>query len=57
MCNLRPALTLQEMGGWSDARMVRTYTHLAARHLLAHANAIQVPGTIQGTKNRRKHLK
>lgn len=44
-----PELALQEMGGWSDPRMVRNYTHLAARHLLTHANAIRVPGTLQGT--------
>jgi len=30
---------LQALGGWKDARMVRTYTHLAAVDLLDHANA------------------
>ena len=38
-----PALALQAMGGWRDRRMVDRYTHLAAAHLLEHANAIRVP--------------
>ena len=29
--------------GHNDARMVRTYTHLAAIDLLDHANAIRLP--------------
>lgn len=45
-----PDRALQEMGGWSDARMVRTYTHLAAQHLLAHANAVQVPAANEPPK-------
>ena len=38
-----PAIVLQALGGWKDARMVRTYTHLAALDLLDHANAIRLP--------------
>ena len=38
-----PGLTLQALGGWRDARMVRHYTHLAGLDLMAHANAIRVP--------------
>jgi Phage integrase family len=38
-----PAIVLQALGGWKDARMVRTYTHLAAVDLLDHANAIRLP--------------
>jgi hypothetical protein len=38
-----PAIVLQVLGGWKDARMVRTYTHLAALDLLDHANAIRLP--------------
>jgi hypothetical protein len=34
---------LQALGGWKDARIVRTYTHLAALDLLNHANAIRLP--------------
>jgi hypothetical protein len=35
-----PAIVLQALGGWKDAR---TYTHLAALDLLDHANAIRLP--------------
>lgn len=38
-----PAQILQAMGGWSDRRMVDRYTHLAAQHLLGHANAFVIP--------------
>jgi hypothetical protein len=38
-----PAIVLQALGGWKDARMVRTYTNLAAIDLLDHANAIRLP--------------
>ena len=45
-----PALVLQTLGGWRDARMVRTYTHLAATDLMQHAKSIRLPTvTIQGT--------
>jgi len=44
-----PDFELQEMGGWSDARMLKIYAHLAGQHLLKHANAITVPGTTKGT--------
>jgi hypothetical protein len=33
----------EALGGWKDARMVWTYTHLAAIDLLDHANAIGLP--------------
>jgi len=42
-----PGLTLQTLGGWHDGRMVRHYTHLAGRDLLAHANAIRVPQIVR----------
>ncbi len=35
-----PFNALQEMGGWESAEMVRRYAHLAAEHLLEHANRI-----------------
>lgn len=38
-----PDFELQQMGGWADGRMLRTYAHLAASHLLPHANAVRVP--------------
>ena len=41
-----PAIVLQALGGWKDARMVRTYTHLAAVDLLDHANAIRLPSAL-----------
>jgi len=44
-----PDFELQEMGGWSDARMVKVYAKMAGQHLLKHANAINVPGTTRGT--------
>lgn len=44
-----PDFELQQMGGWSDARMLRVYAHVAAQHLVRHANAITVPRTTQGT--------
>lgn len=44
-----PDLELQQMGGWSDSRMLRVYAHLAAEHLLEHAERIDVQGTAQGT--------
>ena len=40
-----PTIVLQALGGWKDARMVRTYTHLAAVDLLDYANAIRLPAT------------
>ena len=45
-----PDFELQQMGGWSDSRMLRVYAHLAAEQLLAHADRITVPSAPQGTK-------
>jgi predicted metal-binding membrane protein len=39
----KPAIVLQALGGWKDARIVRTYTHLAEIELVDHANAIRLP--------------
>lgn len=33
-----PLHVLQELGGWSDASMVRKYAHLSASHLAAFAD-------------------
>lgn len=35
-----PVAALQEMGGWSDVRMVRRYAHLAPEHLQPYAERI-----------------
>lgn len=37
-----PLHVLQELGGWSDASMVRKYAHLSANHLMEYAD--QLPG-------------
>jgi len=42
-----PLHVLQELGGWSDASMVRKYAHLSANHLMEYAD--QLPGVSQGT--------
>jgi integrase len=39
-----PLGVLQELGGWSDIRMVQRYAHFAPGHLAGYANAISVPG-------------
>ena len=44
-----PDFELQQMGGWSDSRMLRVYAHLAAEQLLVHADRITVPPAPQGT--------
>jgi integrase len=35
-----PLFALQEMGGWSSAKMVRRYAHLAADHLAPYAEKL-----------------
>jgi len=35
-----PLNVLQELGGWSDYKMVLRYSHLAPEHLSEHANRI-----------------
>jgi hypothetical protein len=44
---------LQELGGWSDVRMVQRYAHLAPEHLSAYAGNISglrgVTGTLLAT--------
>jgi integrase len=35
-----PLNVLQELGGWSDYRMVQRYAHLAPEHLAEHANRV-----------------
>ncbi len=48
-----PLFALQEMGGWSNAEMVRRYAHLAADHLAPFAEKLcalrAVPREIHGT--------
>jgi len=44
-----PNHELQELGGWSDPRMVKVYAQMASQHLLKYANAVTVPGTTKGT--------
>lgn len=39
-----PLEVLQELGGWSDIRMVQRYAHFSPGHLAGYANAIRVPG-------------
>lgn len=43
-----PLHVLQELGGWSDASMVRKYAHLSADHLMEYADNLS--GVLQGTK-------
>ncbi|MGS2724781.1 tyrosine-type recombinase/integrase [Porticoccus sp. GXU_MW_L64] len=37
-----PLHVLQELGGWSDASMVRKYAHLSASHLTAYADKLAI---------------
>ena len=37
-----PLHVLQELGGWSDASMVRKYAHLSASHLTAYADKLSM---------------
>ena len=51
--NGTPIHVLQELGGWSDIRMVQRYAHLAPEHLAAYAGNISglrgVTGTLLAT--------
>lgn len=40
-----PLAVLQELGGWETPSMVRRYAHLAADHLAAYADRVDVLGT------------
>lgn len=51
-----PIHVLQELGGWSDIRMVQKYAHLAPEHLAQYADLLSTPrvvefnsGTLSGT--------
>ena len=41
-----PLHVLQEMGGWSDYKMVRRYAHLSVEHLAEYANELGSPKII-----------
>lgn len=45
-----PLLALQEMGGWSDADMVRKYAHFAPEHLQQYAEKLSRPKAVAGGK-------
>jgi len=47
--NGTPIHVLQEMGGWSDIRMVQRYAHLAPEHLASYAEAICKPRAVVAT--------
>jgi integrase len=55
--NGTPIHILQELGGWSDIRMVQRYAHLSSEHLTPYADSLcelkTVRGTFLGTANRR----
>jgi hypothetical protein len=51
-----PIHVLQELGGWSDIRMVQKYAHLAPEHLAEYVDLLSSPklvqsysGTLSGT--------
>lgn len=48
-----PLNVLQELGGWSDYKMVLRYAHLAPEHLAHHAANI---GTFLGTSTKEKSI-
>lgn len=37
-----PLFVLQELGGWESPEMVRRYAHLSARHLIEHADSLDL---------------
>jgi integrase len=46
-----PLNALQELGGWSDYKMVLRYAHLAPEHLAHHAaNVVTNLGTVTDSK-------
>jgi integrase len=42
-----PIHVLQELGGWSDIRMVQKYAHLAPEHLAEYADLLSSPKVVQ----------
>lgn len=44
--NGTPLHVLQELGGWSDIRMVQRYAHLAPEHLAEHAESVSGPRVV-----------
>lgn len=47
--NGTPIHVLQELGGWSDIRMVQRYAHLAPGHLACYADNISGLKGVNGT--------
>jgi hypothetical protein len=47
--NGTPIHVLQELGGWSDIRMVQRYAHLAPEHLACYADNISGLKGVNGT--------
>jgi len=45
-----PVHALQELGGWSNAEMVRRYAHLSADHLAQYAERLTIHRTKSGTE-------
>ena len=41
-----PVHVLQELGGWSDIRMVQQYAHLAPEHLAQYAERLSAPRVV-----------
>lgn len=41
-----PLHALQELGGWSDIRMVQRYAHLAPEHLAKYADRLAIPRVV-----------
>ncbi len=56
--NGTPLYALQELGGWSDVRMVQRYAHLAPEHLSKYADKLcalsEVGGTLLATPDHRQ---
>lgn len=53
--NGTPIHILQELGGWSDIRMVQRYAHLSSEHLSPYADSLcklkEIPTTFSATSN------
>jgi len=45
--NGTPLHVLQELGGWSDIRMVQRYAHLAPEHLAEYADRLSSPRVVE----------
>ena len=50
-----PIHVLQELGGWSDIRMVQKYAHLGAEHLAEYAERMSQPRAV-GTNLARRDV-